>query len=115
MIQQCKYDILHKLKPRNGNTDKLVYKFLIMLIRSWDVSYSLIDEIQTELKPDFIIQHGLMFGEFHQSDNSNAVRNENFYPFRTRVPLLVILYRSKTNHLQSANEIVEELNSSIKE
>jgi hypothetical protein len=152
MIQQCKYDFLYKLKPNDGNRDKLVYKCLIILIRSSDVSHSLIDEIQTELKPDFIIHHGLMIGEFHQSTNSNAIRNENFYPLRTRVPLLVIrymvandiiflnqkdkysvqirinmikkylnlyhlglLYRSKTNHLQHANEILEELNSSIKE
>ncbi len=149
MIEQCKYDFLHKLKINDGNRDKLVYKCLIMLIRSSDVSHNLIDEIQTELKPDFIIQHGLMFGEFHQSANSNAIRNENFYPFRTQVPLLIIryivandisflnqkhkysveirrnmikkylnlyhlglLYRSKTNHLQNANEILEELNSS---
>lgn len=152
MVKKCQYDFLHKLKPMNENKDKLVYKCLIMLIRSSDISHGLIDEIQTELKPDFIIENGLMFGEFHQSSNSNAIYNENFYPFRTQVPLLVIrymvandiiflnqkhkysihirlnmvkkylnlyhsglLYRSKLNHLQTANEILEELNSSIEE
>ncbi|CAF1071838.1 unnamed protein product [Rotaria sp. Silwood1] len=152
MVQQCQNDFLHQLKPITKNRDKLIYKCLIILIRSSDVSHSLIDEIQTELKPKFIIQHGLMFGEFHQSSNSKAIRNENFYPFRTKVPLLVIrymiandiifldqkhkysvdvrmnmikkylnlyhsglLYRAKTKHLENANEILEELNSSIRE
>ncbi|CAF1459260.1 unnamed protein product [Adineta steineri] len=152
MVEQCKYDFLYNLKPNDGNRDRLIYKCLVMLIRSSDVPHSLIDEIQIELKPSFL-QDGLMFGEFHQSANSNAIRNESFYPTRTNVPLLVIrymvandiifltnqekkypvetcvnmikkylelyhlgsLYRSKPNHLQSANDILEQLNCSIKE
>ncbi|CAF1015056.1 unnamed protein product [Rotaria sordida] len=152
MVQQCKNDFLYKLKPNIGNRDKSIYKCLIILIRSLNISHSLIDEIQTELKPEFIIQHGLMFGEFHQSTNSTAIRNENVYPFRTIAPLLVIrymvandiiflnqkhkysidirmsmikkylnlyhsglLYRAKTNYLEDANKILEELSSSIRE
>jgi len=55
-IQQCKYDFLNKLNSIDGNRDKLVYKCLIMVIRSSDVSHSLIDEIQTQLKPNFVSQ-----------------------------------------------------------
>ncbi|CAF1373173.1 unnamed protein product [Adineta ricciae] len=152
MIERCKNDFLCKLQPVNATKSKLVYKCLLILIRSLNIPHNLIDEIQTELKPTFIIQHGLMFGEFHQSSNSNAIRNENFYPFRTRTPLLVIrymvandliflnqkqkysvevrlqminkylnlyhsglLYRSKVEHLQSAHDILAELNFSVKE
>ncbi|CAF1117821.1 unnamed protein product [Rotaria sordida] len=125
MIKQCKYDFLYKYK--------LVYKCLIISIRSSDVSHNLIDEIQTELKSNCIIQYGLKFGEFHQSADSNTIQNENSYPFRTRkdkhsveIHMKMInkylnlnhsglLYPSKTNHLQSVNGTLEELNSSIKE
>jgi len=42
-----------------------------MLIRSSNVSHNLIDEIQIELKPDFVVQYGLMFGEYSQDVTQN--------------------------------------------
>lgn len=150
IVLQCRYDFLHKLKPTKKKIEVLVYKCLIILIRSSNISHSMINQIQTDLKPGFVLQHGLMLGEFHESSNSGANRNENFYPLRTRVPLLVIrylvaddiiflnqkekypvsirlnmvkkyiqlyhsgiLYRAKSSHLEFANSILEELNSSV--
>lgn len=152
IVRQCKYHFLHRLKPIEKKIEILVYKCLIILIRSSNISHSMIDQIQTALKPEFVLQYGLMIGEFYESSNSTAKRNEDFYPLRTRVPLLVIrymvadditflnqkhkypvnirlnmikkylqlyhsglLYRAKPSHLEFANTILEELNSSVKQ
>jgi hypothetical protein len=149
-VRQCRYDFLHRLQPTNGTKEKSVHKCLIILIRSSNISHSMVDHIQTVLKPEFVIQYGLMLGEFYDTSNSGAKRNENFYPLRTWVPLLVIrymvaedidflnqkhkygvedrlnmvkkylelyhsglLYHSKVNHLQLANELIDELSSSV--
>lgn len=152
MVRRCRYDFLHQLEPINRVKEKLVYKSLILVMSSPGISHSLIDQVQTLLKPEFVLQHDLMLGEFYDTSNSCAKRNEHFYPLRTKVPLLVIrylvaddidfldqahkypvnirldmvkkyiqlyhlglLYRSKPNHLQMANEILEKLNAFIQQ
>lgn len=92
-VRKCREDFLSILKPTEiENKNLIVYKCLIILIRSETISHRLIDEIQMELKSEFVIEHGLMLGEFHLSSNSSAIKNKEFYPLRTKVPLLVIRY-----------------------
>lgn len=49
----------------------------------------LIEETQSRLKP-FFVERGLMLGEFHKNHQGEGIRNENFRPLQSPVPLLVI-------------------------
>ena len=51
----------------------------------------LVDEVQNALKPYFVEQ-GLMLGEFHSKNEGSGLRNPNFKPLRSPVPLLAIRY-----------------------
>lgn len=49
----------------------------------------LIDSVQKKLKPLFV-KEGLMLGEFHALNNAPGLRNPNFHPLRSPIPLLAI-------------------------
>ncbi|CAF0958809.1 unnamed protein product [Adineta ricciae] len=92
-VRRCRHDFLSMLKPTEYEDRSLVvYKCLIILVRSTSISHRLIDQVEIELKPEFVLKYGLMLGEFHLSSNSPAIKNQDFYPLRTQVPLLVIRY-----------------------
>ncbi|UJR18111.1 hypothetical protein I4U23_005011 [Adineta vaga] len=91
IVRQCRNDYLSVLKPIEfENRSLIVYKTLIILIRNTSISHEIVDQIQMELKSEFILKYGLMLGEFHLSSNSSAIKNKDFYPLRTKTPLLVI-------------------------
>jgi hypothetical protein len=50
---------------------------------------SAVDEVQRELKPRFV-EAGLMLGEFHAANESPGLRNPDFRPLRSPVPMLAI-------------------------
>ena len=77
----------------NRTTDpkiRLLYAYLIVfrgLDLELDRASLLIERIQRELKPKFV-ELGLMIGEFHPFSNALGLRNPDFRPLRSPVPLL---------------------------
>lgn len=50
---------------------------------------ALVDKVQAKLKDDFV-DKGLMLGEFHPTNNSSGLRNPEFRPLRSPIPMLAI-------------------------
>lgn len=48
-----------------------------------------IEDTQQKLKRYFV-ERGLMLGEFHSTHQGRGIRNENFFPLQSPIPLLVI-------------------------
>lgn len=69
---------------------RLLYAYLIVF-RGLDLEISraswLIERIQQRLKPKFV-EAGLMIGEFHPFSKALGLRNPDFRPLRSPVPLL---------------------------
>jgi len=78
-----------ELEPSVG--EDAIYKTILFVLP--DVTpeehVSIIDATQAQLKPKFVEQ-GLMFGQFHPDCEEGGVRNPDFRPLRSPVPLLVI-------------------------
>ena len=79
----------HKLEPTTGK--KTAYKAVVLVFPDVhiDKAPQVIDDVQMQLKPDFVAK-GLMIGEFHRQNNSCGLRNESFFPLRTPQPALAI-------------------------
>ncbi len=56
----------------------------------------IIDDIQSLLKPEFV-QQGLMIGQFYENCQQGGLRNSNFRPLQSPVPLLAIRYMVETD------------------
>jgi hypothetical protein len=78
-----------ELQPREDD-DRLLKTIVIVfpLLQS-EAGCGIIDAAQRLLKPAFVSQ-GLMLGQFHPLCEEQGVRNANFRPLRSPVPLLVI-------------------------
>jgi hypothetical protein len=50
---------------------------------------AIIDQVQYRLKPHFV-EKGMMLGEFHATNDSPGLRNPDFRPLRSPIPMLVI-------------------------
>lgn len=50
---------------------------------------SMVDEVQAQLKTDFV-EMGLMLGEFHAKNEGEGLRNPDFRPLRSPIPILAI-------------------------
>lgn len=50
---------------------------------------SMVDEVQAQLKMDFV-DMGLMLGEFHARNEGEGLRNPDFRPLRSPIPILAI-------------------------
>ena len=50
---------------------------------------ALVDEVQYRLKRSFV-EKGIMLGEFHATNNSPGLRNPDFRPLRSPIPLLAV-------------------------
>jgi hypothetical protein len=57
---------------------------------------SVVDEVQRQLKPRFV-EAGLMLGEFHASNGSPGLRNPDFRPLRSPIPMLAIRHMVETD------------------
>jgi hypothetical protein len=81
----------HFLEGEGPDANVNMYRSLIMIFP--DVSAEeapfLIDGAQRKLKGKFV-KHGLMLGEFHPSSNQPGLRNPEFRPLRSPVPLMAI-------------------------
>jgi hypothetical protein len=50
---------------------------------------AMIDKVQARLKPYFV-EMGMMLGEFHAGNESPGLRNPDFRPLRSPIPMLAI-------------------------
>ncbi|MBD2811326.1 hypothetical protein ID853_10650 [Xenorhabdus sp. Vera] len=90
--EEIKQDIIslaylfHEQEPRTGEATQ--FKTIVSI---WDDIYSEEDiaRLHYEMKPIFL-HEGLMLGEFFSSCEKRGLRNSNFYPLRSPVPLLVV-------------------------
>jgi hypothetical protein len=87
VIEQCR-QVFVETEPREG---PLSINKVIMVVFSGmsadDAPW--IDALQAKLKPNFV-DVGLMLGEFHARNETPGLRNENFRPLRSPIPMLVI-------------------------
>ncbi|MBO9619956.1 MAG: hypothetical protein J7539_13080 [Niabella sp.] len=67
----------------------------------------IIDAIQLKLKPEFV-ELGLMIGQFHENCAQPGLRNANFRPLQSPVPLLAIRFMVETDWLFLAGDPVLE-------
>ncbi len=58
--------------------------------------YHIIDDVQLQLKPEFVKQ-GMMIGQFYENCQQGGLRNSNFKPLQSPVPLLAIRYMVETD------------------
>ncbi|MUL38292.1 DUF6875 domain-containing protein [Gloeocapsopsis dulcis] len=72
---------------------------------STETAFKLIDGAQRHLKP-FFVEAGLMLGEFHKQNNSPGLRNPNFRPLRSPIPMLGIRFM-----VESDLSFLNDLNS----
>lgn len=87
VIEQCRQVFLD-VEPREGTM--AINKVFMVVFSGLDASSApLIDAIQSRLKPSFV-ELGLMLGEFHARNETPGLRNPDFRPLRSPVPMLVI-------------------------
>lgn len=99
-------DVFLNLEPKTGELS--VYKAFLLVFP--DVTHtqapSFIDEIQKELKPDFVAE-GLMLGEFHQFNRTPGLHNLEFFPLRSPLPMLAIRQMVESDIVFLCREIDE--------
>jgi len=84
-------DVFLQTEPTRG-PDALNKAFLVIfpaLTADGADGAAIIDKIQASLKRYFV-QMGLMLGEFHSKNESPGLRNPNFRPLRSPIPMLAI-------------------------
>ncbi|WP_052756451.1 DUF6875 domain-containing protein [Lysobacter capsici] len=88
-------DLFAEIEPRTGQVaiNKTV---LIVFPHLGDEAAAFIDEVQQQLKPSFV-DLGLMLGEFHATNESPGLRNPDFRPLRSPVPMLAIRHMVETD------------------
>lgn len=83
------------LDPREG--DAAMSKALLIVFPNLTTEDAgLIDEIQYELKSTFV-DNGIMLGEFHERNESPGLRNPEFRPLRSPIPMLAIRHMVETD------------------
>jgi len=81
-------DVFLQLEPKDGPS--AINKAILIVFPYLGASgATLIDEVQATLKKRFV-DVGLMLGEFHLANQSPGLRNENFRPLRSPLPMLAI-------------------------
>ena len=102
--KECKKIILDylniflKTPPTKGRA-KEFKSFLILLpeVAAEDAE-EVIENVQKELKPYFT-SVGLMIGQFYPQCDSPGIRNPEFRPLRSPIPMLVLRYMVKTDYV----------------
>ena len=77
------------MEPLSG--PEALQKSILVVLPTLVQNASLVDEVQLALKRHFV-DVGLMLGEFHAANESPGLRNPEFRPLRTPVPMLAIRY-----------------------
>ncbi len=86
-VEQCRKVFL-ETEPREGSM--AINKVFMVVFSGLDASDApLIDAIQTRMKPHFV-EVGLMLGEFHANNDTPGLRNPDFRPLRSPIPMLVM-------------------------
>lgn len=81
-------DLFLELEPREGSG--AINKAMLLVFPSLGADGArAIDAVQAELKPRFV-DVGLMLGEFHADNDSPGLRNPDFRPLRSPIPMLAI-------------------------
>lgn len=84
-------NIFLQTDPKNGR-DALNKAFLVAfpsLTSRGSEGTAIVDEVQYRLKPSFV-EKGMMIGEFHKANESPGLRNPDFRPLRSPVPMLAM-------------------------
>jgi hypothetical protein len=81
-------DLFLQIEPRSGPM-AINKTILVVFPHLGGDAAKLIDEAQSELKASFV-ELGLMLGEFHADNESPGLRNPEFRPLRSPVPMLAI-------------------------
>ncbi len=86
-VEQCRQVFL-ETEPREGSM--AINKVFMVVFSGLGASDApLIDAIQTRMKPNFV-EVGLMLGEFHANNETPGLRNPDFRPLRSPIPMLVM-------------------------
>ena len=81
-------DLFLKTEPTTGS-DSLQKAFMIVFPTLGPDGAALVDKVQYALKK-FFVDMGLMLGEFHAANEGEGLRNPDFRPLRSPVPMLAI-------------------------
>ena len=77
------------MEPVSGS--EAMQKSILVVLPTLAHNATLVDEVQLALKKHFV-DVGLMLGEFHSTNESPGLRNADFRPLRSPVPMLAIRY-----------------------
>ena len=91
-------DLFLRIEPTKGKCRD--FKSIIILLPevSSDYAEEVVEKVQNELKPYFV-KNGLMLGQFYPQCESPGIRNPEFRPLQSPIPLLVIRYMVKTDYI----------------
>jgi hypothetical protein len=81
-------DVFLAMEPTTG-PDAMQKSFLIVFPTLGTEGAALVDKVQYALKKHFV-DMGLMLGEFHSANEGAGLRNPDFRPLRSPVPMLAI-------------------------
>lgn len=79
-----------EIEPKTGNA-AINKAFMVVFPNLGPNGAATVDRVQAELKPLFVAV-GLMLGEFHATNESPGLRNPEFRPLRSPIPMLAIRY-----------------------
>jgi len=88
-------DLFFDVEPREGSS-AINKTILVVFPNLGSDAAALVDEVQKQLKPSFV-DLGLMLGEFHSKNESPGLRNPDFRPLRSPVPMLAIRQMVETD------------------
>lgn len=83
-------DLFLEAEPKSG-PDMINKAFLVVFSGLGAEGAAVVDQVQYRLKR-FFVEKGLMLGEFHANNQSPGLRNPDFRPLRSPVPMLAIRY-----------------------
>lgn len=81
-------ELFLKTEPVSG-PDTINKAFVVVFPNLGPDGASVVDEVQNRLKKDFV-DLGLMLGEFHSANQSPGLRNADFRPLRSPIPMLAM-------------------------
>lgn len=81
-------DLFLVTEPTSG-PDTINKAFVVVFPNLGPDGAGVVDEVQNRLKKDFV-DLGLMLGEFHSANESPGLRNADFRPLRSPIPMLAM-------------------------
>lgn len=87
IVEQCRKTFM-ETEPREGPM-AINKVFMVVFSGMGPDDAPWIDAMQAKLKPNFV-DVGMMLGEFHARNDTPGLRNEQFRPLRSPIPMLVM-------------------------